>query len=407
MSSIGVILIALVSALVGAVLAWLFQQQRIAGLKAERDRAESEGKIRFDLAREKDAENAESLERVNEQIETKLRLMAKELLEGTSRSFSEDAQKVFKEQLVRPINEKLDQYQKRLTEFEKERSEVQALARHQIDQMLLEARELNSALRQQPSARGQWGEMQLRRVLEMAGMQDHVDFEEQVTLPDGDKRQRPDAVVRMPGDRRLVIDAKTPMSAYWEAMQESDPKQRQERLAAHARAMRKHADDLGSKKYWDKLEGAPDFVVMFVPGDHFYVAAVENDPELFNDAYRHNVVVATPMTLLALAKAIAYGWRQEQFSRDFDEVRKLGNDLYKRFEVFVGHLNNLGGALNNTVLAHSKLIGSFESRLLPGVRKLHVHGIGQQKIEPVEPVEEDVRMLQVGVVNEDGTKPDE
>ena len=423
---------ALVGAVLGAVAIYWMQRTRIRELIGERDRLQQEagrtGEERLArqnaemlLAKEREAhaEKVAVLETLQGRIDNELRLLAKELLEGTSESFLKRAQEIFERQqkesrdsidgLVKPIGERLKEYQSKLVEVEKDRSEAQGRLDQQIRQMVEETGALRdatgglvTALRHQPATRGRWGEHQLTRILEMAGMQEHVDYDLQVHVQDAEGALRPDAILHMPGGRLLVIDAKVPMSAYLDAVEQEDDKEREKLLKDHAKQMGNHAKTLGSKAYWSKFENTPDFVVMFVPGDNFYAAAVSAKPELFDDAYQRNVIIATPTTLLALAKAIAYGWRQEKVSENARAVLRLGEDLYSRFARVSELFKKLTKALDRTVASHNELVGSYEARLLPAARNLRDYEIGDKDIDSVPPIETSARQLRPSPDTESG-----
>ncbi len=413
---------ALAGMVAGGALAWLALRSRLSSLESEREqfrkasaKAHEESlalrtaETRLESERAANSERVAALERVREQIQKDLQLLAEDVLKGTSESFLKRAREVFEQQqkesragikgLVEPIDAKLKEYQEKLAEMEKDRREGQGRLDQHIRQVVESTGTLRettdglvNALRYQAKTRGRWGEHQLRRVLEMAGMLEHVDYELEVTVRQDNGRQRPDAVLTMPGGRTIVIDAKTPMSAYLDALEAETDEDTERLLHDHARQLREHARSLGSKSYWNLFSDTPDFVVMFIPGDNFYAAAVERDPALFDDAYRQHVIIATPTTLLALAKAIAYGWRQEQASRNARQVLQIGEDLYKRLESLGDRLGKLSSALDRAVRAHNEFVGSFENRALPGARRLRSLEVGQKDIESPGGVETAIRV---------------
>lgn len=248
-----------------------------------------------------------------------------------------------------------------LTEQLRQVAEAQALVRG-------EAANLVKALRA-PQARGRWGELQLRRVVELAGMLDRCDFEEQATLEGDEGRLRPDLVVHLPGGRSVVVDAKAPLSAYLEAIEARDDGARRARLADHARQLREHVQQLGRKAYWERLRPAPEFAVLFLPGESFYAAALEADPALLEASVERQVIIATPTTLIALLKAVAYGWRQAEVAENAEAIAGLGRELYKRVADLGGHFARLGRALGGTVEAYNRVVGSLEARVLPAARR--------------------------------------
>jgi DNA recombination protein RmuC len=232
-----------------------------------------------------------------------------------------------------------------------------------------ETHRLAQALRA-PSVRGQWGELQLRRVCELAGMLAYCDFEPQVSVRGEDGLQRPDLVVRLPGDRQLVVDAKAPLTAYLEALAAKDERTRGEQLTAHAAHVRAHVQKLAAKKYWAQFEASPEFVVLFLPGEGFFAAALETDPSLLELALTERVLLASPITLIALLKAAAYGWRQERMAADAANVIALGQELQQRLSAFDEQLGEIGKGLERAVSAYNRAVGSLEKRVLVSARKL-------------------------------------
>ena len=297
--------------------------------------------------------------------------------------------------LVGPIGVALEKFQQRIGEIEKSRegayervSEmVRALHQGQAE-LHHETTRLVQALRQ-PKTRGLWGEYQLRNVLEMAGMTEHVDFVTEKTVAGDDGRLRPDVIVRLPGDRRIVVDAKTPLDAYLKAVETDDETQRGNLLQEHARQVRRHADQLGSKKYHDALPGSPDFVVMFVPGEVFFSAALDCDATLLDHAIRKRVLLTTPTTLLALLKSISYGWQQENLARNIAEINRLASELFNRMSTFGGHLAAVGKGLRQATENYNRSIFTLEHRVLSSARKLQSLGAApsQAGIDAIAPLE--------------------
>ncbi len=246
--------------------------------------------------------------------------------------------------------------------------------------------------------RGRWGEMQLRRVVEMSGLSAHCDFIEQETVGDEHQRLRPDMVVRLPAGKRLIIDAKAPLAAYLDALEATDDATRLERLRDHARHVRTHINALSQRQYWDqfKADETPEFVVLFLPGDTFFNAALEQDPGLIEMGVEKRVILATPATLIALLHAVAYGWRQEKLTENAREISNLGRDLYKRIADMGSHLTRLGGSLSQSVNAFNRTVGTLETRVLPAARRfkeLEASG-GAMDIEPLTGLDQTVRSLQ-------------
>ena len=280
------------------------------------------------------------------------------------------------EQLVKPVAESLEKVQSRIGEIEKARADAYGELREQVRAMgetqaglQRETAQLVKALRQ-PTGRGQWGELQLRRVVELAGMQEHCDFDLQVQTTDGEgKRLRPDMIVRLPGGKTIVVDSKTPMDAYLDALEAPDEPARKEALARHARQVRTHISQLGRKNYAAQFQPAPEFVVLFLPSESFFSAALQEDPSLIEQGVDTGVVLATPTTLIALLRAVAYGWRQEALAENAREISKLGRDLHNRLGILAGHFLKLGKALDKSVQSYNQTLASFESRVLPAARR--------------------------------------
>ncbi len=285
------------------------------------------------------------------------------------------------EQLLTPLRDQLGKYEQGLRLLESERQSAYTGLHEQVrrlsesqDKLQAETRNLVTALRA-PATRGRWGEMQLRRVVEMAGMVEHCDFDEQVGVDGDEGRLRPDLVVRLPGGKQAVVDAKVPLQAFLDANDATDEAQRKEHLVNHARQLRVHVDALAKKAYWQQFDQSPDFVVAFVPGDPLLAAALENDPSLLEHAVAHHVLLATPTTLIALLRSVAYGWQQEALAENAREVQRMGRDLYKRISTFGDHLARTGRGLNTAVDAYNKAVGSLERQVLPQARRFQELGL--------------------------------
>jgi DNA recombination protein RmuC len=278
-------------------------------------------------------------------------------------------------QLVSPIRESLLKFESQVHELEKKRGEAysglsEQFASFKEGQTLLrgETEKLVTALRA-PSVRGRWGEFQLRRVVEMAGMVQHCDFVEQSTIHGEESRLRPDLIVKLPGGKTVVVDAKVPLSAYLDAKDARDENSRREFIQQHARQLRKHVGELSDKSYADQLPSSPDFVVMYVPIESAFADAVQADPLLLDDAVGGNVIPAGPMTLLSLLKGAAYGWRQERIAESAEQISELGKDLYNRISVMASHFAVVGEALGRATMSYNKAVGSLESRVLVQARR--------------------------------------
>jgi DNA recombination protein RmuC len=295
---------------------------------------------------------------------------------------------------VAPLQDTLRRYELRVAELERERVDAYAELREQVRQMgavsgelRTETKQLVAALRT-PQVRGRWGEHQLRRVVEAAGMLEHCDFAEQVTAAtDGQGWVRPDLVVRLHGGRSVVVDAKAPLEGYLAAAEARDERTRDACLDQHARHLRAHVDALSAKEYWTAFEPAPDFVVLFVPADPFLDAALQHDPTLMEHAFRRNVVLATPATLVAMLRTVAYSWRQEELARNAIEVHGLARELYARLATLGDHVGKLGTALGGAVTAYNKAVGSLESRVLVSARKLAEMGVAREEMPAPPQVE--------------------
>jgi DNA recombination protein RmuC len=287
---------------------------------------------------------------------------------------------------VAPLQDMLRRYELRVAELERDRVDAYAELREQVRAMGMvsgelrtETKQLVAALRS-PQVRGRWGEHQLRRVVEAAGMLEHCDFAEQVTGSTDRQGVRPDLVVRLHGGRSVVVDAKAPLEAYLAALEARDERTRDSSLHQHARHLRSHVDALSAKQYWTAFEPTPDFVVLFVPADPFLDAALQHDPTLMEHAFRRNVVVATPATLVAMLRTVAYSWRQESLTRNAVAVHGLARELYGRLSTLGDHVGKLGTALGGAVTAYNKAVGSLESRVLVSARKLAEMGVSDQPL---------------------------
>jgi DNA recombination protein RmuC len=305
------------------------------------------------------------------------------------------------ENLVNPIREALQKTEAEVRRMENERKQAQgALSAHletmAESQRLLqnETRNLVQALRR-PEVRGQWGELTLKRLAELAGMIEHCDFIEQETMQTESGQLRPDMVIRMPDRREIVVDAKTPLDAYLSAIEATDDAERKNHLVRHARNVRARIKELAAKSYWARLKYSPEFVVLFIPGDQFLSAALEIDHALIEDALTQHVILATPTSFVALLRAIAYGWRQEALAENADTIREIGQEMFARLSTFAEHLAKLGRNLDNSVHAYNKAVASYDSRVLPGARKFTELGVPANKEPPkVEQIERMARSVE-------------
>jgi DNA recombination protein RmuC len=306
------------------------------------------------------------------------------------------------EGVVAPLKEALERYEVQLQQVETARAGAYSSLEEQIRalaggnaQLQKETGNLVSALRS-PHVRGRWGEMTLRRAAELAGMSQHCDFDEQQSFEGEGGRLRPDMMVNLPGDRRIVVDVKAPLQAFLDASNAATEEERSAHLARHAQLVRSHMEQLGSRSYWEQFEHAPEIVVLFLPGESFFAAALEQDKTLIEDGMENHVILATPTTLIALLRAIAFGWRQESITQNAKEISELGKQLYDRITTFVGHFEGVGSGLERAVNAYNKATGSLELRVLPSARKFKELGAATgEDIPQIQPVDEAPRSLVV------------
>lgn len=401
--------------LLGALIGWLVAQLRAARHAAGLGAALEAAKARLQA----DEERAQAQVALLTQSEARLRAAFDELASESLRANSEvflalareslgrehaTVQGALKEresafnQLIEPIRAALARTEAEVQALERERREAFTTLRTQIEsltsgqaQLARETRNLVTALRR-PEVRGRWGELTLRRVVELAGLTEHADFTEQAQVATGSGALRPDLVVHMPEERDLVVDAKTPLDAYLEAVEADNDEARRLALGRHAQQVEARVRELAGKAYWSQFARCPEFAVLFLPGDQFLSSALTERPDLIDNALKQSVVIATPSTLMALLKAVAYGWRQAQVAQNAAEIRDLGQELYRRLGNFSGHLAKVGQRLGNAVESYNSAVGSLERQVMPQARRFTELGVtGDAALANLEPVERLVR----------------
>lgn len=433
---------------VGVLLGWVLASSRVHGLQSEAaglsaqlgetrkqlevSRVEME-KLRKDLSAEQTLRTRAEADRQNEranleeqksllsEAESKLReafdSLAGKALEHSSQQFLQLAQErlgTLQKQasgelaqrqesikgMVDPLQQRLTELQSHLRELESNRQSAYGELRTQVQTLAQTNRDLQketgtlvSTLRQ-PQVKGRWGELTLRRAVELAGMSPHCDFLEQVSVETGDGRLRPDLIVHLPGNARVVVDAKVPLHGFLKVAAAQTDVEREAGMAEHARLVRNHVNQLSSKEYWKQFEPSPDFVVLFVPGESFFSAALEKDPDLLEDAISAHVVLASPANLIAILRAVSYGWKQEQVAESAQEISALGRELFERLVSFTDHVQHIRGGLERANKSFNEAVGSLEARVLPAARKLKEKGIQSTgELEAVEPTETSLRAL--------------
>jgi DNA recombination protein RmuC len=406
--------IAVVTFVVGAIAGWALSHS--ASLAVREDNA----RLRAELAHQQKVipEKIALLEKAEGQLRESFEALANAALRNSTEEFlkladqklgnvQKDAvneigrrQQAFDE-LIKPIRDTLTQVDQKLGESEKGRIQsstvISTLLRdihQQQERMRAETQNLVRALRT-PSVRGRWGEMQLRRVVELAGMLDHCDFDEQPTLIGDLGRQRPDLIVKLPGGRTIVVDAKVPLEAYLDAQDAPEEPVRAQRMADHARQVREHIAKLGSKSYWEQVQPSPEFAVMFLPGEAFFQSALQHDQQLIDYGVRARVFPASPLTLIALLQVVAQGWREERLARNAAEIQALGKELYARVAKMTEYMDTLRTRLDSTVRAFNETVGSYETRVLVTARKFKELGAtSENEIEPLQAIDTVPRILQ-------------
>lgn len=458
---VDIFLFALLALAAGLILGWLFGRREAAGFRAERDAhaeqfkraitdlAAAEERVRHgdalrqevaELRRERDAARLDvsrlmaegraaeqriaDLKAASDEMTLRFREVAHQTLSDAQKAFLERADARLRQSeekagqglkaLLQPVNDRLQRYEEGVAKIEAERRDAFGQLHGQIEAMRVgqervsgEAAKLVNALRNAPKARGRWGEQQLRNVLESCGLAEHTDFRMEVSVAAEDGgRLRPDAIVHVPGGKSLIIDAKVSLNAYQDAFGAVDEGERQIGLAAHAQSMRSHVNALGNKAYWTQFDDAPEYVVMFVPGEHFLSAALEHDPSLWDYAFDRRVLLATPTNLIAIARTVSAVWRQEKLAREAQEIGALGKELYQRLAVMGGHVARLGKNLDTAMGAYNAFVGSLESQVLTSARRFETLNIdtGNKSIDTLPVGEQAVRPLTKLSVVEDAAE---
>ena len=379
-------------------------QKLLDAVTGERDEA-----LRGRASLEADARNfeqrMEDLKQSKDALVAQFRTIGDQLLEKAHKDFLEKAGERFTaadkasetklKELLAPVETTLKRYEEGLAKVEKERVDHYAGLREAVElvragqgQVRDETRNLVNALRSSPKARGRWGEQSLKNVLEQAGLSAHADFRTEVSVETDDGRLRPDVIVRLPGGRSLVIDAKCSLNAYLDASEEVDDDRRLAHLRAHVASIRTHAQQLGSKAYWAQFDDAADYVVMYIPGEHFLTAALEQDEDLWEWAFERRVLLATPTNLVAIARTVASVWRQETLNEAADEIASLGKELHSRLATMAQHMEKVGKNLSTANTAYNQMVGSFESQVFTQARRFETLGAGSAKLLPIPPMVE-------------------
>ncbi len=389
------VLLLIVGLAVGGALGWLWAGSRLS----RRLQQEREERVAAETRLHEIEKQLESHRALVDEAASKLgdtfKALSSDALRSNAQAFVESAQ-----QTLEPLREALRRYEDHLREIEGQRREAYGSLHEQLkalaaneQQLQRETTNLVNALRR-PQVRGRWGELTLRRAVELAGMTEHVDYLEQVSAESDGGRLRPDMIVRLPGERQVVVDAKVSLEAYLNAFDTSDEESRDSCLSEHCQQMKRHIRELSARSYWEQFQPTPEFVVMFVPGESFLHAACSIDAKLIDEAMENRVVVASPTTLVALLRAVEYGWRQEQVAKSAQEISELGRQLYERLRRFLGHFQSVGSNLERAAGAFNQAIGSLQTRVLPSARRFRELGAaGGEELPELEPVETQPRQL--------------
>jgi len=436
------IIVLIIGLAIGAGAGWFLGSRPVADAKARLAEAEKEaveretefksaikelGEARIEIGKFEEREASfdkqiAAMKEAKDDLLAQFKATGAEVLKANQEEFLKRADERFKQSeeqgeakikaLLHPVGERLEKYEKQVETLENQRKDafgqlhglIQSMREGQ-EQVRREAQRLGNSLTNAPKARGRWGEQQLKNLLEQCGLSQHTDFQLETSINTEDGRLRPDAIVRIPGGKVLVIDAKVSLNAYQAAFEADGDEARDAALSDHVRSMRNHVQQLGAKSYQSQFEDAPDYVVMFVPGEHFVAAALEHDPELWDFAFERRVLLATPTNLVAIARTVAQVWRQDGLARDAQEIGRMGAELYERLATAADHLKRVGGGLESAVNNYNKFVGSFERNVLSSGKRLADKGIeiGKREIEEVPLVEAAPRYTQDDLLT-DGSK---
>lgn len=422
MDNISIISI-LIAAILGSLVTYIYLQRKLSSLR-ENNSALS---TRLEIEQQNYDEKIAALEKANDnsrlQLSDTFTALSSQALKNNNEEFLKLAQENLKqyqsqavneldkkekafETLLTPIKESLSKTEQQIHNIEKERKESQGALHKHLESMAQtqatlqdETRKLVTALRR-PEVRGQWGEMTLKRLAELAGMVEHCDFYEQEQVQTDEGALRPDMIVRMPDGREIVVDVKTPLDAYISAIEAVDDAERQVHLTRHTKNVKQRINELADKAYWNQFKNAPDFVVLFIPGDQFLTAALDQEPAILENALARQVILATPTSFVALLRAVGYGWRQEQLAENAEHIKTVGEELYGRLQTFTEHLQKLGKSLDSGMKHYNSAVGSFDSRVLPSARKFNEMGISaDKKLKKSNQIETAVRQIEVDKEN--------
>ena len=401
----------IIAAIIGSLVTYVYLQRKLSTLREQNSALSTRLEIEQQNINQKEkvdelwketfsALSSQALKSNNEEF---LKLARENLKQFQSQAVNElDKKEKAIEHLLTPIKETLSKTEQQMRDIEKERKESYGALHKHLESMTQtqsslhdETRKLVNALRR-PEVRGQWGEMTLKRLAELAGMVEHCDFYEQEQVRTDEGALRPDMIVRMPDGREIVVDVKTPLDAYIRAIEAVDDHQRQLELQNHTRNVKQRINELADKAYWSQFKNAPDFVVLFIPGDQFLSAALDQEPAILENALSRQVILATPTSFVALLRAVGYGWRQEQLAENAEHIKTVGEELYNRLMTFSEHLQKLGRSLDNGLKHYNSAVGSFDSRVLPSARKFNDMGISSdKKIDNPSQLETAVRQIEI------------